>query len=75
MITSDPANIHAWSGLVVAAAANRSTPAWRTLVRRPELVRAVYLHARQHRRSAATPIEVAEWLRHAGGITTGRAPS
>jgi HEXXH motif-containing protein len=70
MITSDPANIHAWSGLVMATAANRSTPAWRTLVRRPELVRAIYLHARQHNRSVASPVEVAEWLRHAGGMTT-----
>ena len=70
MITSDPVNIHAWSGLVLSAAANRSTPAWRTLVRRPELVRAIYLHARRHRRSAASPIDVAEWLRHAGGIAT-----
>lgn len=74
-ITSDPTNVHAWSGLVVAAAANRSTPAWRTLVRRPELVRAVYLRVRQHRRSAASPTDIAEWLRHAGGINTARAAS
>jgi len=69
MLTTDPGNIHAWSGLVVAAAANKSTTAWRTLIRRPELVRAVYLKARQ-RGATISPIGVAEWLDRLPGIRT-----
>jgi hypothetical protein len=71
MIAAEPANVMAWSGFIVAAAANGSTSAWRTLVRRPELVRGVYLAATS-RRSPVSPLAVAEWLDQAAGISGGR---
>ena len=62
MITNDPDDIAAWSGLAVAVAANRSTPAWHTLTARPELVRAVYRTARASHPGPISPTSVVEWL-------------
>jgi hypothetical protein len=61
MIATDPINIHAWAGLVVAVAATRSTHAWRILIRHPELVRDVYVRTQQLG-ARLSPIEVAERL-------------
>jgi len=61
MIATDPGDITAWTGLAVATAANHSTSAWRLLIRRPELIRVVYLAVREHR-TAISPTAVAEWL-------------
>lgn len=61
LIDDDPGDLAGWTGLVLTASANRSTPAWRILARRPELVRAVHLALRR-RTVAVPPATVAEWL-------------
>jgi HEXXH motif-containing protein len=64
LIDGEPGNLAGWTGLVLAASANRSTPAWRVLTRRPELVRAVHLALRR-RAVTVQPTAVAEWLEQA----------
>jgi HEXXH motif-containing protein len=61
LIDEDPSSITGWTGLALTACANRSTPAWRVLARRPELVRAVHLSLRRQTASVQ-PLAVAEWL-------------
>jgi HEXXH motif-containing protein len=68
MIATEPGDLTAWTGLVIATGITRSTSAWRLLIRRPEFVRAVYL-AVAGRRTAVSPTRVAEWL------DTGPPPS
>lgn len=63
MIAEDPGSTAGWTGLAITAAALRSTDSWRVLVRRPELVRAVYQETQ--RQAAPSPIAIAEWLHQA----------
>jgi hypothetical protein len=62
MIADDPGSIAGWTGLVITSAST-STGGWPVMVRRPELVRAVYQEA--HRQATSSPITVAEWLERA----------
>jgi HEXXH motif-containing protein len=59
-IADDPGSIAGWTGLTITACALGSTGAWRVLLRRPELVRAVYREAR--RAATRSPIALAQWL-------------
>lgn len=60
-IDADPGTVDPWTGLGLALASDGGRPGWRSLVRHPELVRAVYLAVRRRDRDVSARA-VADWL-------------
>ncbi|HEX4703572.1 MAG TPA: HEXXH motif domain-containing protein, partial [Pseudonocardiaceae bacterium] len=62
-LTKDPDRPASWTGLILALSAMGTSPAVRTLLRRPELVRAVHRAIRTRAtQGIPTPEELADWL-------------
>ncbi|HET8657953.1 MAG TPA: HEXXH motif domain-containing protein [Micromonosporaceae bacterium] len=60
-ITGDCADLDAWTGLGLALAAAGGTPAWRPLLRTPELVHALYRELADDP-APPSPLDLALWL-------------
>jgi HEXXH motif-containing protein len=60
-VAAEPVTVDPWTGLGLALTADGRRPGWRSLVRRPELVRALYLAIRRRDRDVSA-LAVASWL-------------